>query len=165
MNAPAFAPERVASLQGGGYSHVARSTYRRCGSSESRLLSAGSVSRSPPGRWSITASTKRLFRVKGSLGPATRSKDPDGNILPPGAENHLREEFTDHARLLQQFGSDGANPRWWMVAHGRYGPSRCGGKSHFISRYDDVYKCMGFNVAGDEVEGFPHPASTSWRLR
>ena len=45
---------------------------------------------------------------------------------------------------------------------GELGRLDADGNLTFISRYDDVYKCMGFNVAGDEVEAFliDHPSIT-----
>jgi fatty-acyl-CoA synthase len=88
-------------------------------------------------------------------------RDPDGAILPAGEDGLI---FAKSPQImLGYFNNPEATARTlvdngWLRT-GDMGRLDADGNLTFISRYDDVYKCMGFNVAGDEVEAFliDHP--------
>ena len=83
-------------------------------------------------------------------------RDPNGNVLPAGEEGIIFARspqvmlgyFNNPEATAQTLVEDG-----WLRT-GDMGRLDGDGNLIFISRYDDVYKCMGFNVAGDEVEAF-----------
>jgi acyl-CoA synthetase (AMP-forming)/AMP-acid ligase II len=83
-------------------------------------------------------------------------RDPEGNVLPAGEEGII---FAKSPQImLGYFNNPEATARaltedGWLRT-GDMGKLDDDGNLTFISRYDDVYKCMGFNVAGDEVEAF-----------
>jgi fatty-acyl-CoA synthase len=88
-------------------------------------------------------------------------RDPDGAVLPTGEDGII---FAKSPQImLGYFNNPDATARTlvdggWLRT-GDMGRLDADGNLTFISRYDDVYKCMGFNVAGDEVEAFlvDHP--------
>ena len=163
VSAPAFAPERVASLRGG------RIFPRR--PQHLPLLRKLGIETAVSG-FGLTESAGPLVNNSGLdeetvssegrpwPGNEIEIRDPDGNILPPGAEGII---FAKSSQImLGYYNNSEATARTlvggWLRT-GDMGRLDAAGNLTFISRYDDVYKCMGFNVAGDEVEAFlvQHP--------
>jgi len=163
VNGPSFTPERVASLRAGRIfprrpQHLP--LLRKLGL-ETAVSGFGLTESSGPlvnnsGLDEATVSTEG----RPWPGNEIEIRDPDGNVLPPGEEGII---FAKSSQLmLGYYNNPEATARTlidgWLRT-GDMGRLDADGNLIFMSRYDDVYKCMGFNVAGDEVEAFliEHP--------
>lgn len=163
VNCEGFAPERVASLRAGRIfprrpQHLP--LLRKLGL-EVAMSGFGLTESSGP-LVNNSGLDEKTVSTEGRPWPGNEIeiRDPDGTVLPAGEEGII---FAKSPQImLGYFNNPEATARTliegWLRT-GDMGRLDAEGNLIFISRYDDVYKCMGFNVAGDEVEAFliEHP--------
>tara|TARA_E500000331_G_scaffold153733_1_gene149506 strand:+ start:110 stop:1090 length:981 start_codon:yes stop_codon:yes gene_type:complete len=152
-----FAPERVANLQYGrifprGPQHLP--LLRKLGLNSA--MSVFSLTESSGPLVNNSGFDEESVSTEGRPWPGNEIQicEREGAFLPTGEDGIIFAESPQI--MLGYFNNPEATTRTlvdggWLRT-GDMGQLDADGNLTFISRYDDVYKCMGFNVAGDEVE-------------